>query len=132
LVTVELRFAISLKVQEFVKAVVAYQKKLNNLTTVQKPVKLNKEMENKRKIIVRSFSHAKNLYNAGRGTTSPRDSELEIGAEFLEVLQSTYYMHTFCFPLLFVNHVCLCKECESYQFLLCVLIDDKFCSRTRP
>lgn len=80
---------ISLKLQEFVKAVVAYQKKLNNLTQVQKPIKLNKEMENKRKIIMRSFSLAKNLYNAGRGTNSTKDSELEVGAEFLEVLTCT-------------------------------------------
>ncbi|KAL2329522.1 hypothetical protein Fmac_017103 [Flemingia macrophylla] len=70
--------------KEFVKAVVAYQKKLNNLASIQKPVKLNKEMENKRKIIVRSFSLAKNLYNAGRGTNGTKESELQAGAEFLE------------------------------------------------
>ena len=70
--------------QEFVKAVIAYQKKLNSLTSVPKPVKLNREMENKRKIIVRSFSLAKNLYTTGRGNWSSRDSELEAGAEFLE------------------------------------------------
>lgn len=73
--------------QEFVKAVVAHQKKLmNSSTSVQKPIKLNKEMENKRKIIVRSFSIAKDLYNSGRGTNSTKVSELEAGAEFLEVL----------------------------------------------
>ncbi|QCD95158.1 putative glutamine amidotransferase [Vigna unguiculata] len=70
--------------KEFVKAVIAYQKKLNSLTSVPKPVKLNREMENKRKIIVRSFSLAKNLYTTGRGNWSSRDSELEAGAEFLE------------------------------------------------
>ncbi|KAL2571183.1 hypothetical protein GLYMA_18G294300v4 [Glycine max] len=70
--------------KEFVKAVVAYQKKLNNLASVQKPIKLNKEMEIKRKIIVRSFSLAKNLYNTGRGTNSSKQTELEAGAEFLE------------------------------------------------
>jgi len=75
--------------QEFVKAVVAHQKKLNSLTSVQKPIKLNKEMEIKRKIIVRSFSLAKNLYIAGRGTNSPKETELEAGAEFLEVLTCT-------------------------------------------
>lgn len=75
-------------VQEFVKAVIAYQKKLNSLTLVQKPIKLNKEMENKRNIIVRSFSLAKNLYTTGRGMNSLKESELEAGAEFLEVLNA--------------------------------------------
>ncbi|RDX86419.1 ntpR, partial [Mucuna pruriens] len=70
--------------KEFVKAVIAYQKKLNCLTSVPKPLKLNKEMESKRKIIVRSFSLAKNLYTMGRGNCSSKDSELEVGAEFLE------------------------------------------------
>lgn len=78
--------------QEFVKAVIAYQKKLNSLTSVPKPLKLNKEMESKRKIIVRSFSLAKNLYTMGRGNCSSKDSELEIGAEFLEVLNSTFFI----------------------------------------
>ncbi|KAK7271637.1 hypothetical protein RJT34_27701 [Clitoria ternatea] len=71
--------------KEFVKAVIAYQKKLNSLTSVPKPLKLNKEMENKRKIIVRSFSLAKSLYTMGRGNCSSKESELvEVGAEFLE------------------------------------------------
>ncbi|MED6142982.1 hypothetical protein PIB30_002805 [Stylosanthes scabra] len=71
--------------KEFVKAVIAYQKKLNSLTSVKKPLKLNKEMENKRKVIVRSFSLAKNLYNAGIGMNSTKDSDdLEAGAQFLE------------------------------------------------
>ncbi|MED6187689.1 hypothetical protein PIB30_078831 [Stylosanthes scabra] len=70
--------------KEFVKAVIAYQKKLNSLTSVPKSPKLNKEMEVKRKIIVRSFSLAKNLYTNGRCKSSSKDSELEAGAEFLE------------------------------------------------
>ncbi|XP_061337371.1 putative glutamine amidotransferase GAT1_2.1 [Gastrolobium bilobum] len=70
--------------KEFVKAVIAYQKRLNSLTYIQKPLKLNREMENKRKIIVRSFSLAKNLYTMGRGNCSSKESELEAGAEFLE------------------------------------------------
>lgn len=72
-------------VQEFVKAVIAYQKKLNSLTSVPKPLKLDKEMEKKRKIIVRSFSLAKNLYNRGQGLNPSKDSELQAGADFLEV-----------------------------------------------
>ncbi|KAK7274134.1 hypothetical protein RIF29_15211 [Crotalaria pallida] len=67
--------------KEFVKAVIAYQKRLNRLAL---PLKLNKEMENKRKKIVRSFSVAKNLYATGRGRNSLKESELEAGAEFLE------------------------------------------------
>ncbi|CAJ2651471.1 unnamed protein product [Trifolium pratense] len=71
--------------QEFVKAVVAYQKKLNSLASIQKPLKLNKEMENKRKTIVRSFSLAKDLYNHhGHGMNPAKESELQAGAEFLE------------------------------------------------
>ena len=68
------------------KAVIAYQKKLNSLTSVQRPLKLNEEMENKRKIIVRSFSIAKDIYTTGRGMNSTKESELEVGIEFLEVL----------------------------------------------
>ncbi|CAL5192919.1 unnamed protein product [Lathyrus oleraceus] len=70
--------------QEFVKAVVAYQKKLNSKASVQKPLKLNQELENKRKIIVRSFSLAKDLYNHGQEMNSTKESELEAGVEFLE------------------------------------------------
>lgn len=43
-------------------------------------------MENKRKIIVRSFSVAKSLYDSGRGMNPSNDSVLEAGAEFLEVI----------------------------------------------
>ncbi|KAK6255746.1 hypothetical protein SCA6_017051 [Theobroma cacao] len=70
--------------QEFVKAVIAYQKKLNSSTSIPKPLKLNQEMENRRKIIVRSFSLAKNLYTAGGGMHPSKVSELQAGAEFLE------------------------------------------------
>ncbi|XP_057980573.1 putative glutamine amidotransferase GAT1_2.1 [Malania oleifera] len=70
--------------QEFVKAVVAYQKKLNSSTCVPKSVKFDKEIEKKRKNIIRSFSIAKNLYTRGRGMPPSKESELEAGAEFLE------------------------------------------------
>lgn len=69
--------------QEFAKAVLAYQKKLNSVTSVPK---LDVEMEKKRKIIVRSFSLARNLYQGGCGSDPTKESsELEAGAEFLEV-----------------------------------------------
>ncbi|XP_015065423.1 putative glutamine amidotransferase GAT1_2.1 [Solanum pennellii] len=70
--------------QEFVKAVVAYQKKLLSTTTIEKPLKLNQEMEKKRKIIVRSFSLARDLYEKGCTFQSSKTSDLDVGAEFLE------------------------------------------------
>ena len=73
--------------QEFVKAVIAYQKKVNGSTALPpKPLQLDKEMEKRRKIIVRSFSIAKDMYTTGRGMNSSKESELKAGAEFLEVL----------------------------------------------
>lgn len=68
--------------KEFAKAVVACQKKLNGLTNMKKPLKLDQEMEKKRKIIVRSFSIARNIYE--HGINSSKESELKAGAEFLE------------------------------------------------
>lgn len=74
--------------QEFVKAVVAYQKKLNSSTSLPKPLKLNQEMENKRKVILKSFSLARNLYVRGNERIFSKEFELEPGAEFLEVSSS--------------------------------------------
>lgn len=70
--------------KEFVKAVVGYQKKLNSSTSVPNPLKLDPEMEKKRKVIVRSFSLARNIYAGGNGRNPSEESELEPGAEFLE------------------------------------------------
>ncbi|GAB2242192.1 hypothetical protein Droror1_Dr00018967 [Drosera rotundifolia] len=71
--------------KEFVKAVIAYQKKLNSSASVPKDAKLDGELENKRKMIVRSFSIAKNMYTSGgRGSISFHESDLEAGALFLE------------------------------------------------
>jgi uncharacterized protein YpbB len=73
-------------VQEFVKAVIAYQKKVNITTSVPKHLKLDQKMEKKRKTIIRSFSVARNIYTTGRDQMAPwKESELEAGAEFLEV-----------------------------------------------
>jgi hypothetical protein len=72
--------------QEFAKAVIAYQKKLNSSLSVPKTLKLDSEMENKRKMLVRSFSLAKYMYVRGAPGKNPsKESELEVGAEFLEV-----------------------------------------------
>ncbi|KAK1363625.1 NtpR [Heracleum sosnowskyi] len=70
--------------KEFVKAVVAYQKRLNSTTSVPRSLKLDQEMEKKRKVIVRSFSLARDIYAAGNERNPFKDSELEPGAEFLE------------------------------------------------
>lgn len=64
---------------------IAYQKKLNSSTTGPMPVKLDVEIEKQRKIIVRSFSIAKNLYCRGKESPPSKESELKAGAEFLEV-----------------------------------------------
>ncbi|KAK6931543.1 Peptidase C26, partial [Dillenia turbinata] len=74
----------ALAYQEFVKAVIAYEKKLNNSTSIPQTVKLNQELEKKRMTIVRSFSIAKNMYSTKGGLSSYQDAELQPGAEFLE------------------------------------------------
>ncbi|EEF35395.1 Gamma-glutamyl-gamma-aminobutyrate hydrolase, putative [Ricinus communis] len=70
--------------KEFVKAVIAYKKRLNCSACVPKAPKLNQELETKRKTIVRSFSIARDMYNSGRGMPLGQEPELEVGAEFLE------------------------------------------------
>jgi hypothetical protein len=67
-----------------VKAVIAYEKK-NGSAYVPKELEFDQELEKKRKSIVRSFSIAKNMYSTGRGRISTEESELEAGAEFLQV-----------------------------------------------
>uniref|UniRef100_A0A1D1XFN8 Putative glutamine amidotransferase Rv2859c n=1 Tax=Anthurium amnicola TaxID=1678845 RepID=A0A1D1XFN8_9ARAE len=70
--------------QEFVRAVIAYQKKVNSSTPVPKGLKMDRAMEKKRKIIVRSFSLARDMY-ASRVVLPPsEETDLEVGAEFLE------------------------------------------------
>ncbi|XP_050221602.1 putative glutamine amidotransferase GAT1_2.1 [Mercurialis annua] len=70
--------------KEFVKAVIAYEKRLSSSTSKPKAPKLNQELEMKRKTIVKSFSVARNMYNSGRGSPLGQEPELRIGAEFLE------------------------------------------------
>lgn len=75
--------------QEFVKAVIAYEKKLNSSVSVPKTLELNQEVEKKRRIIVRSFSIAKSMYSSGSRFISGHESELEVGANFLEANTNT-------------------------------------------
>ncbi|KAJ6735036.1 GLUTAMINE AMIDOTRANSFERASE PB2B2.05-RELATED [Salix purpurea] len=70
--------------QEFVKAVISYQKKLNNTTSVPRPLELDQAMEKKRKVIIKSFSLARNIYTTGQKMNPSKESELQAGAEFLE------------------------------------------------
>ncbi|EPS59812.1 hypothetical protein M569_14990, partial [Genlisea aurea] len=71
--------------KEFVKAVVAYQKKLASKDMATKTLTLDGEMEKKRREIVRSFSIARNMYGHGvMDGDSSKPSELDAGAEFLE------------------------------------------------
>ncbi|KAB5516621.1 hypothetical protein DKX38_027269 [Salix brachista] len=70
--------------QEFVKAVISYQKKLNSTTSVPRPLKLDQAMEKKRKVIIKSFSLARNIYTTGQKMNPSKESELQPGAEFLE------------------------------------------------
>lgn len=72
--------------QEFVKAVIAYQKKVHGSTNPNDGLKLDQVMEKKRKIIVRSFSLAKHMYVSGHDMPQSKEQDLEAGAEFLEVI----------------------------------------------
>lgn len=75
--------------KEFVRAVIAYQKKVEITKAIPKTLKLNVEIENKRRVIVRSFSLAKDMYLSGTKTSNfsnnkEAPAELKAGAEFLE------------------------------------------------
>lgn len=67
------------------KAVVAYQKKQNSATDVPKSLKLDEEMEKKRKVIVCNFSLARDMYERGNNNHQLKESALQPGAEFLKV-----------------------------------------------
>jgi hypothetical protein len=78
--------------QEFVRAVVAYQAKLaaaaargRNAVTALAAPKLSHDMEKQRKVLVRSFSLAKNMYFGGEQKPAEVERrDLDAGAEFLE------------------------------------------------
>ncbi|XP_027364783.1 putative glutamine amidotransferase GAT1_2.1 [Abrus precatorius] len=75
----------SMAYQEFVKAVIAYEKKLSCSTTyVPRSTKLSAEMELKRKAILKSFSVARNIYKSDSQMVADQSSELEAGADFLQ------------------------------------------------
>jgi gamma-glutamyl-gamma-aminobutyrate hydrolase PuuD len=75
--------------QEFVRAVVAHQVKpatqVPRGVATATPTKMRREMEKQRKVIVRSFSLAKDLYVSGGRTRPSEPRDLDAGAEFLDV-----------------------------------------------
>ncbi|KAK6921701.1 Peptidase C26 [Dillenia turbinata] len=95
----------ALAFQEFVKAVIAYEKKLNSSTSIPKTVKLNQELEKNRMTVVSSFSIAKNMYNRKGGLSSYQDAELQPGAEFLEIGPFALNTHTHTLTELRVDHL---------------------------
>ncbi|KAI3507824.1 hypothetical protein L1887_22819 [Cichorium endivia] len=71
--------------KEFVKAVVAYQKKVNNMIKVKSSLKLDDDLEQRRKLIVHSFSLARNIHATGNNFHISEESDLKVGAEFLQL-----------------------------------------------
>ncbi|GKB32686.1 hypothetical protein Tco_0872087, partial [Tanacetum coccineum] len=71
--------------QEFVTAVVAYQKKFDSTKRVRQLLKLDRELERKRNVIVRGFSLARNLYEGGDNIhILLEEADLKPGPDFLE------------------------------------------------
>ncbi|XP_065000033.1 putative glutamine amidotransferase GAT1_2.1 [Musa acuminata AAA Group] len=70
--------------QEFVKAVIAYQRKVSSTAGIENCQRLGEEMEEKRKNIVRSFSLAKHVYVSKQEMPPAKEQDLQVGAEFLE------------------------------------------------
>ncbi|KAE8690785.1 hypothetical protein F3Y22_tig00110893pilonHSYRG00511 [Hibiscus syriacus] len=70
--------------QEFVKAVIGYEKKLSSSISMRKTLQLNQEMEKKRKKIIKSLSIARCMYSSGNTFGSRYEPELQVGANFLE------------------------------------------------
>lgn len=66
-----------------------YQKKLNGSVYLAKTLKLDEDIEKKRKLITRSFSIARDMYSTRRGmlAVAEEESELQLRAKFLEVWQ---------------------------------------------
>lgn len=56
---------------------------------VENSLKLDKDLEQRRKVIVHSFSLARNIYTTGNNFHPSEESDLKPGAEFLEVM----YIH---------------------------------------
>ncbi|CAL9115760.1 unnamed protein product [Musa textilis] len=69
--------------QEFVKAVIAYQRKVSSTADIENCRRLDEEMEKKRKNIVRSFSLAKHVYVSKQEMPPAKEQDLRVGAEFL-------------------------------------------------
>lgn len=68
------------------KAVIAYEKSLSRSTFVPKAIKPSEELELKRKVILNSFSVARNIYKSDSQVVANQSFELEAGAVFLQVI----------------------------------------------
>uniref|UniRef100_A0A7N2QZ74 Uncharacterized protein n=1 Tax=Quercus lobata TaxID=97700 RepID=A0A7N2QZ74_QUELO len=74
--------------QEFVKAIIFYQKKLESSVCVPRPLLFTREVEKKRKLIGRSLSLTRDRYTSGCGLDPLKESEHE--AEFLKYDTSSF------------------------------------------
>ncbi|CAO2825380.1 unnamed protein product [Amaranthus hypochondriacus] len=80
--------------QEFVKAVVSYQRNINS-TSVTKPIKLDHTLlEKKRRVLVRSFSLAREIYFAKDEIHPSKESELKVGEDFLKKSSSSKFLQS--------------------------------------
>ncbi|KAI4357750.1 hypothetical protein L6164_001681 [Bauhinia variegata] len=70
--------------QEFVKAVINYEKNLSFSACIPKALKLSEDLKQRRRAILESFLVARNIYKSGIEVVSNQNSELEAGAEFLQ------------------------------------------------
>jgi hypothetical protein len=64
-------------VQEFVKAVIFYQKKLESSMCIAKPSQFIREVDKKRNLIGRSLSVPREKYTSGCGLHPLKESKLE-------------------------------------------------------
>lgn len=74
-----------MKLQEFVKAVIAYLKKMNSASYVPNFIPLKQELE-KITVLVRSSSLAKDINISGQKVHPSKESGLQAVAEFLELI----------------------------------------------
>nr|GEV12585.1 putative glutamine amidotransferase PB2B2.05 [Tanacetum cinerariifolium] len=82
---VNLLLEVQAQFEELVTAVVAYQKKFDSTKRVRQLLKLDRELERKRNVIVRGFYLARNLYEGGdNGCILLKEADLKSRPDFLE------------------------------------------------
>lgn len=98
------------------KAVIDYERKLDCSASVPKGPKLNQEQETKRNIILESISTAKSMCISGSGMVSAHKSELEVGAEFLEVITRSCLTLRTRPNFIFILYISWVSSC-AFQFI---------------